>query len=155
MQQEEIEEIQIESLHELLHKENTHDRTELRKNLEKLLVALNLMDVYHGPVVIDDLGVLNRRGNGDDDIPIKFKDCDDTGTLVYKMRRVTRKATVELQRTGQFDLNPDEVLDLIPDDNLMRPMLSGLIKDVVNSFDKYASSSIKISNLQRFKKDDI
>ena len=28
-------------------------------------------------------------------------------------------------------------------------------EDVVNSFDKYASSSIKISNLQRFKKDDI
>lgn len=155
MQQEEIKEIQIESLHELLHKENTYDRVELRKHLEKLLVALNLMGVYHGPVVIDDLGVLNRRGSGDDAIHIKFKDCDDTGTLVYKMRRVTSKATVELQRTGQFDLNPDEVLDLIPDDNLMHPMLSGLIEDVVNGFDKYVSSSIKISNLQRFKKDDI
>lgn len=153
--EEEREETQIESLHELIHNENIYNRGELRKYLEKLLVALSLMEVYHGPVVIDDLGVINRRGNGDDDILIKFKDCEDVGRLIHKMKGLTSQATIVFEVTGVFDLNPNDVLDIIPTDNLMYPMLNGLIEDVVNCLDKYSSTSIKVRNLQRFKKDDI
>ena len=144
----------IESLHDVIGRQLNESERALRLKLEHMLTTLKIMEVYHGPTQIDNLSETVYRGTAGDETEIYFIGEDVSSKVLSKPAQIARKESMIISRPGSLDLNPSDILELIPSDNLMYPMLDGLIQEVKECLKDYRLNCNKLKDIRQYQPDE-
>lgn len=144
----------IESLHDIIRRQYDESRNALRLKLEHMLTSLKIMEVYHGYTKIDKVSETVNRVNGGDETEIRFVGSDIPSKILLKPAQVSSRELMVISRADALDFSPDRVLELLPSDNLMYPMLDTLIKEVKNCLNDYRRSCKKVSDMREYLPND-
>lgn len=144
----------IESLHDVIGRQLNESKRALRLKLEHMLTTLKIMEVYHGPTQIDNLSETVYRGTAGDETEIYFIGEDVSSKVLSKPAQIARMESMIISRPGSLDLNPSDILELIPSDNLMYPMLDGLIQEVKECLKDYRLNCNKLKDMRQYQPDE-
>ena len=144
----------IESLHDVIGRQLDDSKRALRLKLEYMLTTLKIMEVYHGPTQIDNLSETVYRGTAGDETEIYFIGEDLSSKVLSKPAQIARMESMIISRPGSLDLNPSDILELIPSDNLMYPMLDGLIQEVKECLKDYRLNCNKLKDIRQYQPDE-
>ena len=152
-EEEDIEDF-IESLHDVVGRQLDESRLKLRLKLEHMLTALKIMEVYHGPTQIDNLSETVYCGTMGDETEIYFIGEDVPSKVLSKSAQMVRMESMIISRPGSIDLNPTDILELIPSDNLMYKMLDNLVQEVKEYLKDYRLNCNKLKDMRQYLPDE-
>lgn len=144
----------IESLHDVARYHCDTSLKSLRLKLERMLTSLKLMGVYHGHTQIDKISEMVNRGNRGGEVEVHFIGSDISSKVLLIPARVAQSELITICTPGKLDFNPSHILELMPPDNLMYPMLDGLIEEAKEGLNDYRLNCKRLNDMQEYLPED-